>query len=386
MPISERRSIAVILPLSVGHARGILEGITDTLRGRRDLWINVTDVGPGATAFESGPTPSGVLAFLFNKADEERILKLGVPAVSLANTLRNPRLPSVHFDDRAAGRLAAEHLLDCGLRHFAFLGDLDFPCIAERLMGYRDALGQKGFGCTLLRWSRVMENWRYFDPTELIWELSELPKPVGLFAPYDLLAYHVARASHHGGLAVPEEIAIIGVDNDAAICNVSQPPLTSVRIPARAIGARAAELLESLLGGQPAPTEPILLAPMPPEVRMSTDIIAVPDAKVARALKYIRTHAPEPIGVTQVWDALRLDRKEMEHRFRQALGRSAGQEFTRVRIDRAKQLLLDTDESVAAIAQACGFATASYLITVFRKHTKVTPQAFRETWRGRKGA
>lgn len=369
-------AITVVLPLNVGHARAILEGITDYLRTQRDRWVNIVDLSELASVF-STERPSAMIAFLFDKTDERRISELGIPAVSVANTLRDPLLPAVYFDDVAAGRLAAEHLLECRLNHFAFLGDVQFPCIQKRLEGFQQALQARGKDCRLLDWSQEMETWRCFDPTKLIQQLRHLPKPVGLFAPYDVLAYHVARACHHARLQVPEEVAIIGVDNDPLICTTSQPPLTSIRIPAYEIGRRAAELVDHLLNGGAPPAGPIILPPRPPALRMSTELVSVADEKLSAALRYIRDHAHEPINVASLWASLKLDRKDLEYRFRTQLGRSPGQELTRVRVERAKQLLLDTELNIQKLSQACGFSSASYMISVFRKHVGVTPQLYR---------
>lgn len=381
--VDHRPSIAVILPLAVAHARGILLGIADYFRRRPEVWISILDHWDVTDALFTNSKPSGIIAFIFSKHHEEILINLGVPVVSVANTIEGSCLPRVHFDDEAAGRLAATHLLDTGLRQFAFLGDTKVPAIRLRLQGFQTLLRSRGFDCSTLDWSSEIETWLPFDPTNMLAQLKRLPVPVGLFAPYDLLAYNVARVCHHGGVRVPEDVAIIGVDDDPVLCSASQPPLTSIRIPAREIGYRAAQLLDEMLAGREAPAEPICLAPMPPHVRMSTDIVAVPDKKVAEAVDFIRRHAHEAIGVAQLWERLRMDRKEMEHRFKVSLGRSAGEEFTRVRVERAKNLLLDTDWGNDKIAEEAGFSTASYLIRVFRTHVGVTPSVFRQAFQHR---
>ncbi|MDX2052891.1 MAG: DNA-binding transcriptional regulator [Polyangiaceae bacterium] len=374
-----RRSVIVKVPLSVGHGRAILEGVSEYARNRKDWWITVLNE-EATVEVVANAQPSGVIAFTFTREIEDSLRAIGVPVVSVANTVEHSLLPAVYFDDHEAGRLAAEHLMTCGLRHYAFMGDLDPINGRLRLEGFRAALERAGHSVAVLECTNNF-SWIPFNPEDVIRQLVALPKPCGVFAPWDLIAYHVARVCEHASIRVPEEIAIIGVDNDPLLCNVSRPPLTSVRIPAFEIGFRAAEMLDHLMTGGAVPEQPVILPPLPPVVRQSTEVIAVPDEKVAMALRYVREHAHESVGVTQMWEALAVDRKEMEARFRKFLGRSAGQEFTRVRVERAKQLALDTNYTAEELARACGFATASYLISVFRKHVGVTPQAYRETFR-----
>lgn len=370
----------VKVPLSVGHGRTILEGVSEYARNRKDWWITVLNE-EATVEVVANAQPSGVIAFTFTREIEDGLRAIGVPVVSVANIVEHSGLPAVYFDDLEAGRLAAEHLMTCGLRHYAFIGDNNPVNGRLRLEGYRAALAQAGHSVAVLECANNFGGWIPFNPEHIIRQLAALPKPCGVFAPWDLIAYHVARVCEHASIRVPEEVAIIGVDNDPLLCNVSRPPLTSVRIPAFEIGFRAAEMLDNLMAGGAPPSMPVVLAPLPPVVRQSTEVIAVPDEKVAMALRYVREHAHESVGVTQMWEALDVDRKEMEARFRKFLGRSAGQEFTRVRVERAKQLVLDTNYTTEELARACGFATASYLISVFRKHVGVTPQAYRETFR-----
>jgi LacI family transcriptional regulator len=376
----ERQTIVIKAPLAVAHGRSILEGASEYARNRRDWWLTVLNEEANPDDIRSA-CPSGVIAFNFKLSDEEALLDLGVPVVSVANIIEGSRLPGVYFDDFVAGELAAAHLMECALANYAFVGDEGARNARLRLDGYRAKLEAEGHSVIVLSAMHSFGGWIPFNPDEIIRQLKALPKPVGVFAPWDLLAYHVARVCEHAQLKVPEEIAIIGVDNDALICNVTRPPLTSVRIPAFEIGYAAAKLLDELLRGEPAPEAPLLLPPSPPVVRQSTQLVAVADEKVARTLTYMREHAHESIGISQLWEALGFERKDLETRFRRALGRSPGQEFTRVRVERAKQLVLDTSYTTEELARACGFATASYLVSVFRKHVGVTPQRYRERFR-----
>ncbi len=373
--------MVVRVPLSVAHGRSILEGISEYARHRKDWWITALNEESKIEDVKRAQ-PDGLIAFSFTSETEDELVALGVPLVNVANIIDNRGLPAVYFDDFLAGKLAAEHLMQCGLRNYAFVGDLSTANGRERLRGFQLTLEAAGHSVTVLE--AMIRNFGGsipFSPERLVEQLAALPKPVGIFSPWDLIAYHVAHACEHAEIQVPQDIAIIGVDNDPLLCNLSHPPLTSVRIPAFEIGFHAAQMLDGMLSGGAPPTAPLVLPPLPPVVRQSTEILAVADKKLALALRYVRDHAHESVGVMQMWAALGFNRKEMEERFRSVLGRTAGQEFTRVRVERAKQLVLDTNYTLEQLARECGFATASYLISFFRKHVGMTPNAYRESFR-----
>jgi len=373
-----KRSIGVRIPLSVAHGRIVLEGVLEWARTHRDWWISIINEYAPLDQLKLS-SPAGIISFVYEP--ELRALASEIPIVSAANTPLGVGLPAVYFDDFAVGQLAAEHLLSCGLRNFAFVGSVASPDAAQRFAGFQQRLKAAGHSVHLLDCEKTFGGWVPFDQEHIADQLKLLPTPCGLFAAWDLIAYHLTRVCEAVGIQVPEQIAIIGVDNDPVLCNASKPPLSSVRVPSFEIGYRAAEMLAALIAGGPVPEEPLLLAPLSPVVRMSTEVIAVPDEKVAQALRYIREHAHECAGVSQMWEALGIPRKAMELRFRRALGRSALQELTRMRIERAKQLLLDTSYNSEELAHACGFATASYMISLFRKHVGVTPTTYRESLR-----
>jgi LacI family transcriptional regulator len=218
-------------------------------------------------------------------------------------------------------------------------------------------------------------------PLELDRRISEwlinLPKPVGIFATTDHVAAFVLELCHQVSIRVPEDVCVIGVDNDQLVSGFARPPLSSIALPSRKIGFESARLLEQLMDGKRPTTSNILFQPHGIVTRQSTDLLMVQDEDVQTAVRYIRENVHEKISVSDVLDAVPMNRRYLERKFMQLLGRTPLQEIRRVRIDRARDLLQSTDLPMANIAKRCGFANAQRLAETFRQVTGITPSAFR---------
>jgi LacI family transcriptional regulator len=211
--------------------------------------------------------------------------------------------------------------------------------------------------------------------------LKQLPKPVGLMGCYDIRAREVLDACMLAGLAVPDEVAVIGVDNDDLICELAEPRLSSVIPNAHRTGYEAAALLERMLAGERVPPGAYLIPPVGIVTRHSTDMLAVDDPHVAAALRFIRERACDGINVEDVVAAVPLSRRVLETRFKQLTSRTPHAEIQRVQIDRVKQLLTETELTLEAAAHRCGFRHSEYMSVVFKRITGMTPGRFRETSR-----
>ncbi len=211
----------------------------------------------------------------------------------------------------------------------------------------------------------------------LVAAIRQLPKPVGIFAGTDGSAVHVLRACDAAGVLVPEEAAVLGCDNVPIMCNFAPVPLSSVDTNLDQQGYRAAQLLDRLMDGQPAPLEPILIPPQGVVVRQSTNIMAVPHVQVARALRFIWEHYQEPIQAQDIATAAAMSLGGLEHAFRQHLRRTLVAELTRCRIERAKELLATTHLKAYEVAERCGFNDVAYFSNVMHQHTGLRPSCFR---------
>jgi LacI family transcriptional regulator len=276
--------------------------------------------------------------------------------------------------------LAAQHFLDRGHRSFAYFGP-------DSRLGYEDRLGptfaecirQSGGVCQVFEARRSSGNRRGWlaEISDLIPWLRSLPKPSALLTWNDIRARQVTEACREAGICVPEDIAVLGGEYDALTSEVSIPPLSSIDHNPRRVGREAARVLDSMMEGNPAPTEPVLVPHRGVIQRQSTNTLAIDDRPLAEALHFIRMNLHRPIGVGDVVEATSLSRRLLEQRFQKTLGRSPAAEIRRVRIERAKQLLTDTQLSVAQVALASGFNFVEAMNVVFRREVGITPTQYR---------
>ncbi len=325
----------------------------------------------------------GVIAFPSLRREMDFLLRLKMPVVCVGPHFQNENLPRIDWDDRMAGRLAVEHLIECGLKHIAFVGaDFHAPYVAARLEGAREAVTQhaldfscfdleprghqKGKDATIMKRAT---NW-----------LRSLDPPFGVIAAADNTGLDVLNALRTAEITVPEEAAVISIGGDNVLCPFSDPALSSVVLPGERVGYEAASLLDRLMAKQAINTH-APIAPSQLQVRRSSDMIATDDKLIRQAIRFIRDHADEPIQVGDVLAAIPLSRRPLEIRFKNATGRTLQKEILRVRLERAKELLTETDLPVAEIAIKCGFTEPQRLTEVFRRELDLSPGAFRQSRR-----
>ncbi|NJL70306.1 MAG: substrate-binding domain-containing protein [Candidatus Competibacteraceae bacterium] len=326
--------------------------------------------------------PDGIIAQV---ADEELAECLhrwrGGPVVNVSGVLRETRFPSVGFDNRAVGRMAAEYFANRGFRHFAYLGQRDRENSDEREAGFREALREREMDAASLTIKRpaglnAVAQWDESDRELHPW-LQKLPRPLALLAHNDIFAADALRVCSALGIAVPQEIAILGVGSDPIICRLGFPPLSSVALPCEEVGIRAAEMLAGLLEGKTPACDPELLQPQNVVTRQSSDVFAVDDPAVAAALRHIHLHADGPLDVAAVVLQSGVNRRTLERRFSALLRHSLAQEIVRVRLDRARDLLTATDLSLEKVAETVGFSSAVRLAEVFRRELNLSPGQYR---------
>jgi LacI family transcriptional regulator len=303
----------------------------------------------------------------------------GAAVVCLSSACEFLRAPLVRTDAEAIGRLGAEHLLEQGFRRLAFCGDRSVEMSHRRAEAFIATANTAGAGVVVFESSaELRRDWHFpaFEQEVMQW-LATLPRPIGIMAASDSAGRHVLEACRRLEIPVPQSAAVVGVDNDELLCLLSNPPLSSIDHGTFQMGYRAAEMLGQMLQGHPPPDQPITVPPVELVVRQSTDVIAVEDADVAVALQFIRRNACNGIGVDEVLREVTVSRRKLEQSFRKFVGRSIHEELTRVRVARAKQLLLHSDLDMQAIARRSGFSYSPHLSRVFRKVTGQSPRQFR---------
>ena len=375
-----RRSVALLIETSNAYARGLLTGIVRHARELRTPWsIRLVEQGRGAAppAWLADWQGHGIIARIETQEIADAILARGLPVVDVSAARLVPGVPWVETEDRVIARLAADHLRERGFANFAFCGDSRFNWSRWRAAAFSLHLSELGWECQIMDSSEDAASDAAARNRLAKW-IDELPKPVGIMACYDIKAQQILDVCEDLGVPVPDEVAVIGVDNDELLCNLSSPPLSSVIPDPGRAGFEAALLLERLMAGEPTPDTPILISPRGIATRQSTDVLAIKDRDVAGAVRFIRERACHGISVHDVLRHVPLSRRVFEKRFRDCLGRTPHQEILRVKIARVEELLLETDLSLAAIADRTGFSHAEYLCVAFKRVTGQTPGQFRD--------
>jgi LacI family transcriptional regulator len=299
-----------------------------------------------------------------------RFEKKGIPCVSVTDPALP--LPQVLMDDVAVGEMAAGHFLDLGFEQLGFLAYQQFHFAVDRREGFSRAAQRRGAEVHVYP---MKHEGKPAIPVEK-W-IKQLPLPIGILAAEDVTAVHLANVCQELGVMVPQQVAIIGVDNDTRACRMANPPLSSIDHSAREVGFQAAQLLNDLMAGQHAPDEPIYVQPRAIVTRQSTNTLAIENPNVARAVRFIHDRFPEGIAPKDVVAAIPMARRTLETAFRRSLGRTILDEIQRVRIDRVKHLLRETDMAMPEICELTGFRCPSRLSKAFKNAVGIPPSQYR---------
>lgn len=376
--------IGLVIAHALDFYREILRGVK-SFAVERPNWL-LTPIAPEIRAIKlARPLRcDGYLAHVFTRPLARALMALRKPLVSVAGVLPDLPIPRVVVDHAEAGRMAARHFLERGVRQFGFVGYPGHEFAMERERGFREVVGAAGLAVAVFheRTQRIHDPtglWRWNQP--LIEWLTSLPKPVGVLASNDVQGAQVSEYCRQLGLRVPDDVAIVGVDDDDLLCELSRPSQSSVALPGERIGYEAALLLDRWLSGSLPKRTSVVLPPIGVVVRQSSDLIAVPDPQVSAALRFIQAHASRGIRVTDVLREVPVARRALERRFRKWLQRSISEEIRRVRVERCKQLLSGTDLAIGTVAAMAGFHDGRQLSIRFGQATGMTPSAFRRRFR-----
>jgi LacI family transcriptional regulator len=379
--MAKLQHIALLMGQDLGFYRDVIRGIR-TYALRKPNWA-IRNGPPDARIISSLRewNPDGIIAELYHLEFAQSLLRLRKPLVDTAFWLPRLKVSVVDVDHAAVGRMAAEYYLSLGLKHFAFFGNIAVAYSQIRQKSFSQRLKEAGHPITVcheeyLREAPTTISWKKMEVKTLRW-LQKLPKPVGLFVSNDILARSLADLCGQLGIHIPDEVALLGVDNDELECLLTSPPLSSIAIPGERIGYEAAKLLDQAMSEKKAAVKRIFLPPIRVVARQSTDTLAIRDPEVIAALRFIHSHAGERTNVMDVVRATNVGRRELERKFRAILGRSVLQELRRGRIQQAQKLLASTDLSMPAVARLSGFSSAHRLTIVFHRACGMTPTAYR---------
>jgi LacI family transcriptional regulator len=370
--------IALVIETSLASGREILCGIGRYVRehGPWSIYHEPRSLEESVPRWLRYWDGDGIIARVQNTRIAEAVVSTGIPAVDVLGVVRRPELPLAHVDNAAIARLAADHFLERGFRHFGFCGLEGVNWSDERRDAFCQTVAAMGSACLVYTLRTGRSTWEDEQDQLAAWVRS-LPRPCAVLACNDPQGQKVLEACRRSGVRVPDEVAVVGVDNDAPICSISDPPLSSVVPDHERVGYEAAKLLDRLRAGEVGAGDAVYVSPGGLVARQSSDVLALVDREVADAIGFIREHACLGLDVDEVCRALALSRSTLQRRFRSLLGHTIHDEIMRVRLKRAQELLAETDMPIATIARRCGFGRQEYLGVVFRTRLGQTPASFR---------
>lgn len=403
--------VAVLIESSRALGRGMIEGIASysRLHGPWSMYFEPQGLGAAPPEWLSTWDGDGILARIDDQVMADAVLATGLPAIDLRGRLPELELPFIGGNNESITRLAFEHLRDRGLSRFAFCG---VPAGQMRTLDLRRAhfiqhVTSAGYSCEVYTGdpagsgkSRRKPHRRGSDAgtpgipaadfgsrgweeeqADLARWVTSLPKPVGIMACHDPRGYQLVDACRRAEVLVPDQVAIVAVDNDPVLCLMANPPMTSIDTDGVRIGYEAASRLHHMMIGETDSAAPLLLEPRKLVARRSSDMLAIDDPDIARAVRYIRDHACDGVRVDDVVRHVAMSRSVFERRFKRILGRTPKAELLRIQIERARQLLAETDLGLASIADQAGFSNEKYFSDAFFRQTQQRPTDYRRETR-----
>ncbi|MGB7346829.1 MAG: DNA-binding transcriptional regulator [Pirellulaceae bacterium] len=381
----KRPRIALLVEASRAYGRELLRGVAYFARTQGDwsLLHQEMTLDSAMPEWMRQSRIDGVIARV-DTHNIESLRELRAPIVDVRCNKKFAGVPQVETDNQRVSELAFQHLWQRGFRRFAFCG-FRFAAYSEaRLCFFRklvqqsncpfdfyESKGHPGSKLTSLEEAGSAETERLSN-----W-LTTLKRPTGLFVCNDIRGQQVLNLCRNVGIAVPDDIGVIGVDDDEATCLLCDPALSSVRPDAERVGFRACEILNAMLAGIQPKLDTEFVAPKSVSERLSTNVVAVDDQELANVCRFIRQHACDGINVSDVTEITSLSRRQLERRFREELRRTPHEQITKTQIDRVKQLLRETEMTLEQIAPKAGYSHKESLSAVFKRETGLTPGDYR---------
>lgn len=379
--MNQSKAVTLLVENSNSYSRSLLQGIASYLNENGSWSIYLSENGTVSRSSEwlAEWKGDGIIARIDNPSVADTVENLNIPAIALCAADRLSQVSSVEINQAAVAKMAFDHLHQCGFESYAFCGEPGNDCSDVRATEFMQCVEQAG-----LKFHRYDHQESHDSDVSLkqqrhglAYWLASLPKPIGLLAVNDAKAKQVLTVCRENQIRVPEEVAVLGVDNDEVLCDLCTPSLSSVILPGKRVGYEAARNLDRLMRGETLESECVLVDPLGIAARQSTDVLAIEDKEIAIAVRFIRDHHCEGINVQDVVDAVSLSRRSLESRFQARVGRTLHQEITRRRIDRVCQLLNETSLTLAEIAARTGYQNEEYMSVAFRRAMKVPPGRYR---------
>jgi LacI family transcriptional regulator len=377
------RKVAVLIETSREPGRDLLRGVMRFYQENPNwsVYFQQQHLGAALPRWINSWRGDGILARVNDRKTAAALIETKLPLIDLRGGAHQLGHPLFGTENSSVARLAYEHLSSCGLKTFAFVGEPTGRHVYddERRDLFVKFVQDRGAECHVFTNklnNRVVQSWEAQQNQLARW-LTRLPKPVGVLCCHDDRGQQVLDACRRAELQVPDEVAVMGVDNDEFLGRLAVPPLTSIDIGSERIGYDAASLLDRLMDGKTTFKKSVLYDALGVVKRQSTDVISCEDPEVARALRFIRANACNHISVDDVQRQVHLSRTLLNRRFKNYIGHPPKQEILHVQIEAGRELLINSTAPLQSIAEQCGFREAWYFIAVFRKFIGLTPGVYR---------
>lgn len=374
--------VALIIETSLASGRDILSGISRYIceHGRWSTFLEPRSLEESVPNWLRKWRGDGIIARVQNSKIAKAVLASGIPTVDVLGVDESSTFPLIHTDDKSIAEMAAAHLLDRGFKHFGFFGLASENWATRRRDAFASAVGARGYSCAVYETPRHIHHTRMWEnyADDLAAWVRKQPKPLGLMLCSDQCGPVMLEACRRAEVVVPDDVAVIGVDNDETLCQASNPALSSVWPDHSRVGYEGAALLAKLMNGGRRPSAPIFIPPREVITRRSSDVLAIEDRDVAAAVRYIRENACSGLNIDHVAKHVALSRSVLQRRFKKLVGRTLLEEMVLVRLRQAQELLTRTDLSLATIAEKAGFRHQEYMGAIFRSRLGMTPGQFRK--------
>jgi len=375
----EVKRVILLIESSRAYGRNLLRGIIkySKLKGGWSFYNEPRGQEQSLPRFSNWEV-DGAIVRLNESEKANRFLEKGIPIIVAREEKEISGVPNIIGDNAAVGKMAGEYLLKKGFKHFGYCG-FDYSWSEERLKSFAETIENANCEISAYEPVRLRKQCSWQKELQRISEwLMRLRKPMAIMACNDDRGRHVIEACKIANFKIPYEVVVLGVDNDELFCELSDPPLSSIARDTEAAGFEAAAVLDTLMSGKKTECNRIIVKPTHVVARLSSDILAIEDPDVAKALSFIQYHSRQHTQVDEVAEAVAMSRRNLHRRFIKTIGRTVHEEIRRARVELVVQRLLETDMTISQIAYELGWSSEKHIAREFKAIKGVTPLAFRK--------
>lgn len=393
--MKEKTKIAFAHNNITHNTEGLMAGITDYIRDKGHWQLIVwPESSKESLSFLKQRGCKGAFVSTQTTTKAKELLQIDIPIIALSTLQNVSNLPYITANSESVARMAGEYFLRKKFKNFAFFGLTQAQWSLDRMKFFSRYLAEEGYKVHTYEEQIPIINdfvpfttlWINITPStgqeKLMEWLGQLPKPVAILASCDLFACHLINIANEAKLNVPDEVAILGVNDDRALCNICDPPMSSIALNFKKAGYESAKLLDRIISGQQAMEgQCIEIQPTHIEGRGSTDIFAIDDSEIIQVLKYIKQNSNKPLQVDEIANHVYISKRSLQLRFRKAMGRSIHDQIVQAHFELAKALLIETNLSIDEIASRSGFLYTSNMRRAFKQIAGMLPQKYRQQHR-----